>query len=115
MFHNPYNTPIGLYSDKNVFDAFSHQTKNIINPDLAAKAKNNNQQAGMKQQQQVPLAQQAPHQQQVPLAQQAPQQQQVPLAQQAPQQPRGAASLSMRMLNSALDASEGTSSSIKAL
>ena len=91
VFHNPYNTPIGLYSDANVFDAFSHQTKGIINPELAGKT--------IKKPQDTPHLQTAPR----------PQKYQPQLDNQPPQ-PRGSSSLSMRMLDSALTESEGTPS-----
>ena len=74
MFHNPYNTPIGLYSDNNVFDAFNHQTKSIINHSDATNK-------GLTNYNEPP---------------------------QKPQSLNDVNSLSMRMLNSALNASEGT-------
>ena len=74
VFHNPYNTPIGLYSDNNVFNAFSHQTKNIINSDAATRPNINPEQA---------LNQ------------------------------RNINSLSMKMLNKALNETEGTNGKIQ--
>ncbi len=34
VFHNQYNTPIGMYSDSNVFQEFQNQTKSIMPPEM---------------------------------------------------------------------------------
>ena len=82
VFHNQYNTPIGIYSDSNVFQEFQNQTKGIM-PQLTNQVTNHNQNSAqfLNQNQSKPSAQ---HQHQ----------------QQPPQQSvKGANSLSMKMLN----------------
>jgi hypothetical protein len=75
VFHNPYNTPIGLYSDNNVFDAFSHQTKSIINTDSQPPTSSRQEISNQKAQ---------------------------------PTNQKNVNSLSMKMLNSALNETQGT-------
>jgi hypothetical protein len=40
VFHNQYNTPIGIYSDSNVFQEFQNQTKGIM-PNLNTNSSKN--------------------------------------------------------------------------
>ena len=82
VFHNQYNTPIGMYSDSNVLQEFKNQTKGIM-PDTKIQnpATYSQHQNSFK-----PLPK--------------------------PSVPRGADSLSMRMLDASLEQSTGTISNI---
>lgn len=34
VFHNPYNSPLGIYSDSNVLEEFQNQTKGLLMPEI---------------------------------------------------------------------------------
>lgn len=92
IFHNQYNTPIGLYSDPNVFQEFQNQTRGIM-PEINPNKPNIDTTSTFENPRQ-PQIQPQVQQQQVKKVSYQPQ---------AQQQVRGANSLSMRMLNDGIN------------
>ena len=90
VFHNQYNTPIGMYSDSNVFQEFQNQTKGLM-----ADLNNNNNNKQNSSESTTSSFQNTNYLQHLS-------QKQNPV--------RGANSLSMRMLNTGIQEVEGTNS-----
>jgi hypothetical protein len=95
VFHNQYNTPIGMYSDSNVYQEFQNQTKGIMPEPINHQQQQQQQQYDYEQN----YHQQHQHQQQQQYQSQSSLQQQ--------RMPKGAGSMSMRMLNSGIEHSQG--------
>jgi hypothetical protein len=89
VFHNQYNTPIGMYSDSNVFQEFQNQTKGLLTG-----ASVNSNQPTYQQSTTSSFLNQNFHQ--------------TKLSSSQSQQPRGVNSLSMRMLNSGIEQAESS-------
>ena len=114
MFHNPYNTPIGIYSDSNVFQEFQKQTRSILPPENNASS--HYQQPHQKPHQQQPPQQQLNyHQPQFSVASNTVSGFSNSVAPRTPNQPhtnqtRGLNSLSMRMLGQGIQTAEASHS-----